>query len=208
VVVGAGESIPVPGGAIRCIRSSPMPSTSGSSIAELRVAAGVRSKDGWTDFTPAIASRARVEGRTGAPGTPLRSSAGWLAARRGRRVVPLGSHSRAGTEAGRAAELREAMMHVLPPKDAAELDCLRHAARDRTDRRSGPHHATGRRRTRGADRARSGVLPRGAERTGYGTIVGAGSHPALSVDPAPAGDQPTAPSADHRAPIEWSDCPM
>ncbi|HTR97913.1 MAG TPA: M24 family metallopeptidase [Candidatus Acidoferrales bacterium] len=140
-------------------------------------------KSGWTDFVPETTEAERVwEGRGDAPGTPRRLLEDWLAGRADRPVVRLGAAlPNAGGKDGRALELREALTHARRPKDAAELARLRAAC----DATAGALDAL-------APRIRAGVsertlqieletefFRRGADRTGYGTIVGAGSNSAV-----------------------------
>lgn len=135
-------------------------------------------KAGWTDFVPETTEAERVwEGRADAPGTPYSRLEGWLAERTGRPVVSLGAAlPNDGGEDARALELRAALMHARRAKDAAELARLRAAC-----------GASARAYAAIAPRIRAGVTERelqveleaeffrgGGDRTGYGSIVGAG----------------------------------
>jgi Xaa-Pro aminopeptidase len=181
VLIGAGEPIPVPGGA-----DQTYPFIAHAEyfwLTDRETPGGVLAFDpqsGWTDFTPAVSEAERVwEGRTDTPGTPLDELGGWLAARRGRPMVLLGVPLPGiPGDTGRALELREALTHARRAKDAVELERLRHAAR-----------ATAAGFAAAVEALRPGVTERalqieletafqraGADRTGYGTIVGAGSH--------------------------------
>src|SRR2546423_5487314 len=118
VLIGSGPHIHVPGGADMTYPYM--------SHAEYVWLAGHESpdsvlafdpRDGWTDFVPPVTQAERVwEGRTEATGTPLPELAGWLAARRGRPVIVLGSDVPGLPGAGaRAADLRERLMHARRP---------------------------------------------------------------------------------------------
>jgi Xaa-Pro aminopeptidase len=184
VLVGAGEPVPIPGGADQVY-----PFLSHAEyfwLADRETAGGVLAfdpQDGWTDFVPPVTEAERVwEGRTDAPGAPIGELAGWLAARRGRAVVPLGTPlaGLAGDHA-RVAALREALTHARRPKDEAEIARLRRAAQ-----------AT----AAGFEAARRAIRPgatereiaiemeaefsrRGGDRTGYDSIVATGPHSAV-----------------------------
>ena len=184
VLIGAGSLIPVPGGAdltYPFMAHGEYLWLAGHEVVDAVMAFDPR--DGWTDFVPPVTQAERVwEGRTEAPGTPLHELGGWLAARRGRPVVVLGSPiAGLGGDAVRAAQLREQLLHARRPKDAHELDLLRRACEATamgfksfvqalkpglSERELQVELETGFRRG-------------GADRTGYGTIVGAGSHAAV-----------------------------
>lgn len=181
VVIPAGEPIPVPGGA-----DQTYPFLSHAEYFWLTdhecpgAVLAFDPQEGWTDFVPETTEGERVwEGRGDAPGTPLSRYEGWRAARSGRPVVVLGAAlpNDGGTDA-RALELRAALMHARRPKDAAELNRLRAAC-----------SASARAYAAITPRIVAGVTERelqieleaeffrgGADRTGYGSIVGAGAH--------------------------------
>jgi Xaa-Pro aminopeptidase len=140
-------------------------------------------RDGWTDFVPPVTQAERVwEGRVDSPGTPLHELSGWLAARRGRPVLALGAPIPGLAGDGvRAAHLREQLLHARRPKDAHEVALMRRACEATalgfkafvqalkpglSERELQVELETGFRRG-------------GADRTGYGTIVGAGPHSAV-----------------------------
>src|SRR5215831_9077164 len=115
VLVGAGSSIGVPGGAD--LTYPFMAHTEYVWLAGHEVAGAVLAFDprsGWTDFVPPVTQAERVwEGRQDTPGTPLPELAGWLAARRGRPVVALGVPLPGlGGDGGRAEALREQLLHA------------------------------------------------------------------------------------------------
>jgi len=184
VLVGAGEPIGIPGGA-----DQTYPFVSHSDyfyLTDRETIGGVLAfdpKDGWVDFVPEITEAERVwEGRTGAPGVPVRELAGWLAARRGRALSMLGVPlPGVRFDAARSEELREVLMQVRRPKDAVELERMRRAAAA-----SAAGYAAI------EPMIRAGVSEReiqveleaaffrgGGDRTAYGTIVAAGSNAAV-----------------------------
>ncbi|MEK7348546.1 MAG: aminopeptidase P family protein [Candidatus Eisenbacteria bacterium] len=142
-------------------------------------------KDGWVDFVPEVTERERVwEGRdVNEPGTvPTRDLPGWLAARRGRAIVPLGCElPGVRGDALRAAEARERFTHARRPKDEAEIARMREAIR-----------ATEAGYARLREVIQPGATERaiqielecaffraGADRACYGSIVGAGTNAAV-----------------------------
>jgi Xaa-Pro aminopeptidase len=196
VLIGSGPVIAVPGGA-----DQTYPYTA---HAEYFWLAGHESADsvlafdphaGWTDFVPPVTQAERVwEGRTEARGTPLPELAGWLAARRGRTVMNLGCNVPGlDSDAARAVTLREQLMHARRPKDAHEIALIRNACEAT---------AAGFRALVAA--LKPGVSERelqvelelaflraGADRTGYGSIVGVGNNSAvLHFTPGPRRTQP------------------
>lgn len=149
-----------------------------------------RSGDGWESFVPAVTEAERVwEGRRSRPGRPLSEMTAWLEARRPRPIVALGAVPApiaAETDSARLAAARTAFTHARRSKDETELATLRRAV----DATVAGFAAI-------ADRIRPGVSERGlqieleaafcrggADRTGYGTIVGSGPNAAvLHVEP-------------------------
>jgi Xaa-Pro aminopeptidase len=191
VLVGAGEPIPVPGGADQTYPF--LAHAEYFYLTDRETPGGVLAFDaaeGWVDFVPATTEAERVwEGRGDAPGTPLERLEAWLAARQGRPVVRLGAWlpNAGGTDA-RALELREALMHARRPKDEAELDRLRAACAASA---AGFAHVAPLIRAGVTERAlqvelEAAFFRAGADRTGYGSIVGAGSHSGvLHFEPGP-----------------------
>lgn len=138
---------------------------------------------GWVSFVPAVTEGERVwEGRSQPAGTPLAELGAWLAQRRGRPVIPLGAPlPGARGDDPRTPRVREQFTHARRAKDAAELALLRRGA-----------VATAAGYARLREHLQPGVTERtlqveleaeffrrGATRTGYGTIVGAGSNSAI-----------------------------
>ncbi len=181
VLIGSGTVIGVPGGADQTypfIAHAEYLWLAGHEVADAVLTFDPR--DGWTDFIPPVTQAERVwEGRTDAPGTPLHELGGWLAARRGRPVVTLGAAIPGiGGDGVRAAALREQLIHLRRPKDAHELALVRKAC----EATANGFRALVQALKPGASERELQVeletafLRGGADRTGYGTIVGIGSH--------------------------------
>ena len=184
VLIGAGRPIGIPG----CVDQT-YPFQSHPEyfyLSDRECAGGVLAFDptqGWTDFVPEVTTAERVwEGKRDAPGTPLSRLESWLAARRGRLVVTLGTpvDGVAGDEA-RGAELRLALTHARRPKDDVELDRMRRAAAA-----TAPGFEAARRMVREGVTERAIQIELEAEffrhdgdRTAFGTIVGTGSNSAV-----------------------------
>ncbi len=181
VLVGAGEPISMPGG-----QDQTYPFLSHSEyiyLADRECVGGVVAFDpmaGWTDFVPDVTEDERVwEGRTDVDGTPLSGLAAWLAARRGRKVAMLGvALHDVAADAAATAETRERLQQTIRLKDEVELERMRRAAAAtaagfalvRTLIRPGVTE-----RELQVDLELE-FLRRGATRTAFGTIVGAGSN--------------------------------
>ena len=181
VLIGSGPVIGVPGGADQTypfLAHAEYLWLAGHEVADAVLAFDPR--DGWTDFIPPVTQAERVwEGRTDALGTPLHELGGWLAARRGRPVVTLGvAIPGIAGDGVRAAALREQLMHLRRPKDAHELALVRKAC----EATAQGFRALVQALKPGASERELQVeletafLRGGADRTGYGTIVGIGSH--------------------------------
>src|SRR5260370_17249359 len=144
--------------------------------------------EGWVSFVPDVTDAERTwEGSEQAEGTPIAALEPWLANRRGRPLVFLGEPIR-GVVADPAliGTAREKFQHARRAKDAVEIEVLQRAAR-----------ATAAGYAALCAAIRPGVTERqlqieleaaffraGADRTGYGTIVGAGSNsPILHFSP-------------------------
>jgi Xaa-Pro aminopeptidase len=133
---------------------------------------------GWRTFVPPVTETERVwEGRKASAGDSIDALPAWLAARRGRTVVTLGAGSPTeGTET-----TREIFTELRRAKDRHELSLIRRAV----DATAAGHALV-------SGLIRPGVTERkiqieleaefcrhGGYRTGYGTIVGAGSNSAV-----------------------------
>src|SRR5947207_5677003 len=188
LVVGAGESVPLP----ECIdqtypfRVHPeyfyltgVDSPGGVIAFDPKD----RSRERWVFFVPDVTEAERTwEGRTQQSGRSLSALEPWLMARRGRPIVNLGERLR-GVRSDDAliARAREQFTHARRAKDTTELRLLRHAA-----------NATARGFCAVRKYLRPGVTERalqielevafyrvGADRTGYGTIVASGPNTAV-----------------------------
>ena len=138
---------------------------------------------GWVSFVPQLTEAERYwEGRTQRAGTPIDRLAGWLEARRGRRIAVLGAPVRdVPTEAAVTARIREVLTHARRPKDDHELDLIRRATAATT---AGYARLRELLRPGITERAlqielEAGFFRHGATRTGYGTIVGSGPNAAV-----------------------------
>uniref|UniRef100_A0A832I243 Xaa-Pro aminopeptidase n=1 Tax=Eiseniibacteriota bacterium TaxID=2212470 RepID=A0A832I243_UNCEI len=184
VLIGAGEPIGIPGGADQTypfIAHAEYFWLTGRETPGAILAYDPAS--GWVDFVPPVTEAERVwEGREDVEGTPLPELAGWLAARRGRRVSALGVPP-AGLrfDGPRSEELRTALTHARRPKDEAEIALLRRA-----------NAASVRAYAALPGLIRPGVTERaiqveleaefyraGGDRTAYGTIVASGPNAAV-----------------------------
>lgn len=184
VLIGAGEPIPVPGGA-----DQTYPFRAHAEyyyLTERDAPGGVLAfdpQDGWTDFVPEVTEAQRVwEGAVPIEGEPLSALPAWLSARRGRPVIYLGCElAGARSDPGRTSELREAYLHARRRKDAVEIERIRRAVAATAG---------------GFERARGYIRPgvsereiqieleaefyrRGAQRVAFDTIVGSGPNAAV-----------------------------
>ena len=138
---------------------------------------------GWRLFVPEVTEDERVwEAREQADGEPLAALAAWLTARRARPFALLGAPlPGARPDDGLTAKVREAFTHARRPKDGPEVATLRRGAA-----------AAAAGYARAAALIAPGVTERavqieleaefcrhGAQRPGYGTIVGTGPHAAV-----------------------------
>jgi Xaa-Pro aminopeptidase len=181
ILIGAGPVIGVPGGADQTypyLAHAEYLWLAGHEVVDAVLAFDPR--DGWTDFIPPVTQAERVwEGREDAGGIPLHELAGWLAARRGRPVVSLGVPlTGVASDGVRTATLREQLTHLRRPKDAQELTLVRRACEATAQGFRALVQAI---RPGVSERElqielETGFLKGGADRTGYGTIVGIGSH--------------------------------
>jgi Xaa-Pro aminopeptidase len=189
LLVGAGEPIGIPGG-----QDQTYPFLAHSEyvyLADEETEGGVVAfdpKDGWADFVPVVTQSQRVwEGREQAPGTPLTELAGWLAARRGRPIVMLGTPMPGiRHDANRTEEVREIFTHARRPKDAAEIARMKEAVAA-----TAPAYARVREllsRAAAGECVSERLLKaeiecqfgrHRADRPAYGTIVGVGSNAAV-----------------------------
>lgn len=184
VLVGAGELIPIPGGADQTYHF--LSHAEYFYLADRECPGAVLAfdpHDGWRDFAPAITEEDRVwVGRAEAGGDPLPELAAWLAARRGRPLAMLGAELPGlRPDRERTERLREVLSTCRRPKDREEIARARRAC---------AATAEGYRRAR--EVIRPGVTERavqiemdaefqrhGADRAAYGSIVGSGPNAAV-----------------------------
>lgn len=183
VLIGAGEPVPVPGGA-----DQTYPFLAHSEyvwIAGREIAGAVTAYDpqsGWVDFVPTVTEAERVwEGREQSPGTPLDELPAWLATRRGRPILNLGAPLAGATFGARAEQLRVELLHARRPKDASELALVRRAVAATV---KGYEAAVAAIREGVTERAvqvemEAAFFRGGGTRTAYGSIVGFGSNAAV-----------------------------
>lgn len=184
VLVGAGEPIPVPGGA-----DQTYPFISHSDyfyLTDRETIGGVLAfdpKEGWTDFVPEVTEAERVwEGRAGSPGIAISVLPGWLAARRGRNLAMLGVPlPGVRSDLTRSDELRYLLQHVRRPKDATEIARMKRAAAATAAGFAGIENLI---RPGASEREiqielEATFARHGGDRTAYGTIVAAGSNSAV-----------------------------
>ncbi len=133
---------------------------------------------GWRTFVPPVTEAERVwEGRQASAGDSIEALPAWLEARRDRPVVALGAASpTAGTET-----TREIFTELRRAKDGHELSLIRRAV-DATA--AGHALVSGLIRPGATERQvqielEAEFFRHGGDRTGYGTIVGAGSNSAV-----------------------------
>ncbi|MBK8267366.1 MAG: aminopeptidase P family protein [Planctomycetes bacterium] len=222
LVVGAGEHLSIPGGADQTYKF--IPHSEYRYLADRAVPSAVVAYDangGWVDFLPPVTEAERIwEGREPVEWTdarPLTELPAWIAARRGRRVVNLGSGvkeaelSRGDTGwkpvpqeevpqgegpqrtvpqgvAGeaRVAEVREMLMQARRCKDDVEMARIRKAVSATVFgfKKARETIAVGATERRIQVEMEAEFYRRGADRTGYGTIVGSGPNSAiLHFDP-------------------------
>ena len=183
ILVGAGEPVSIPGGADQTYPF--LAHTEYVWIADRETAGAVTAYDpreGWTDFGPVVTEAERVwEGREQGPGVPLSELPAWLAARRGRPVVHLGSPLAGANGGARTEALREALTHARRPKDEVEIARIRRAVAATV---KGYEAAVAAIREGVTERAvqvemESAFYRGGGTRTAYGSIVGFGSNAAV-----------------------------
>ncbi|MEO5988072.1 MAG: aminopeptidase P family protein [Candidatus Eisenbacteria bacterium] len=184
VLIGSGDPVSIPGGADQTYPF--LAHAEYFYLAEHESPGSVLAFDprqGWSDFVPETTVAERVwEGRGDAPGAPLSHLPAWLAARRGRPVVNLGARLPAlASDDARSLHLRELLQHARRPKDASEISRVRHACAATT---AGFAAARALLRPGVSERTiqieiEAEFFRHGGDRTGYGTIVGAGSNSAV-----------------------------
>jgi Xaa-Pro aminopeptidase len=181
VLVGAGHQISIPGA-----QDQTYPFLSHSEyfyLTDRECEGGVAAFDpkaGWTDFVPDVTEDERVwEGRTDVEGTPLSSLAAWLGARRGRKLAMLGvALPDVAADAAVTAEARERLQQAIRTKDEVELERMRRATAATAAGFAAvrPLIRPGATERELQVELETGFFRGGAERTAFGTIVGAGSN--------------------------------
>jgi Xaa-Pro aminopeptidase len=189
VLIGAGDRILIPGTGDQTypFRSHP----EYFYLTDRECAGAVLAFDageGWTDFVPDVTEKERVwEAGTQAEGTSITLLGAWLAGRRGRVIAMLGVELPGQRfDAARSLELRERLLHARRPKDAAELERIRVAAKATAAGYAAVRDAI---RPGAVERAIATELDAGFRRGGadgiaYESIVGTGPNSAvLHFDP-------------------------
>jgi len=135
---------------------------------------------GWISFVPEVTDAERTwEGRVQPEGTPIAALEPWLTNRRGRPLVLLGEPIRGVVpDLSLIGSAREKLRHVRRAKDAVEIDTLHRAVQATAAGFSALYQAI---RPGVTERQlqielEAGFLRAGADRTGYGSIIGAGSN--------------------------------
>lgn len=182
LLISAGESVPIPGGADQVFPFRAHPEYFW--LTGLECPGGVLTFDAkaseWVHFAPTVGELEKVwDGRRQEAGTPLAELPAWLAARRGRGIVALGVELPglgARSDAARNAMHRERFTHARRRKDEHEMARIRHAA---AATRAGFQAAAPLLRSGVSERAvqiamEAAFFTAGADRTAYDTIVGGG----------------------------------
>ncbi|HTT58394.1 MAG TPA: aminopeptidase P N-terminal domain-containing protein [Opitutaceae bacterium] len=138
---------------------------------------------GWRLFVPEVTEDERVwEAREQVDGEPLAALAAWLTARRARPLALLGAAlPGARGDDALTAKVREAFTHARRPKDGPEVATLRRGAAAAA---AGYARAAALIAPGATERAiqielEAEFCRHGAQRPGYGTIVGTGPHAAV-----------------------------
>lgn len=188
LLVGAGEPVGIPGG-----MDQTYPFLSHAEyfyLADRECIGGVIAydpkegpRDGWCDFEPEVTEKERVwEGPRELAGEPLAAFAGWLAQRRGRQAINLGSPILGiRHDAVRAEAVREAFTHARRPKSAVEIDRIKDAVRasEAGYRVLQQFLRAGVSERRMKIELEAEFYRNGADRTCYSSIVGVGTNSAV-----------------------------
>jgi len=137
----------------------------------------------WSSFVPEVTELDRVwEGREQLPGELLAKFPAWFASRRGRPVVMLGAAVPGlASDAGRTAEVRELYKHARRPKEPAEIVLMQRCAAATT---AGYAAIQSLLKPGVSERTlqielEAEYFRRGAQVTGYDSIVGVGAQSAV-----------------------------
>jgi Xaa-Pro aminopeptidase len=142
-----------------------------------------RSSNAWISFIPEVTEAEKMwEGKTEGMGTPISRLEAWLGARRGRSIINLGAQLRGvRSDESDVARLREQVTHIRRGKDSTEIALLRRTAVATT---AGFSAVRKKIRAGVTERAlqneiESEFFRNGADRVGYGTIIGSGPNAAV-----------------------------
>jgi Xaa-Pro aminopeptidase len=141
------------------------------------------SSKSWVSFVPDVTEAEKMwEGRTQGVGTPLSCLEAWLGSRRGRPIVNLGAQLRGvRSDESEISRVSEQFTHVRRSKDDVEISLLRRAAAA-----TAAGFSTVRKQIRPGVTERmlqveleAAFFRNGADRIGYGTIIGSGPNAAV-----------------------------
>jgi Xaa-Pro aminopeptidase len=137
----------------------------------------------WTSFVPEVTEIQRVwDGTEQLPGEFLGKFPSWLQARRGRRIIMLGSPLElVPSDMARTAEVREAFKHARRAKEPAEIALMRRcaAATIAGYKALQPFLRPGVSERRMQVELEAEYFRQGAQTTGYSSIVGVGAQSAV-----------------------------
>lgn len=184
VLIGAGGTIPIPGGGDQCFPYRPHPDYRW--LSERRRAEGVLAYDpreGWTLFEPGLTEAEEIWGGGDPPvGRALGELDEWLSARRSRPIAALGVPPLdEGVDEELSQELAARLLHARRPKDTTEIEAMRRAA---VATEAGFMRAHEFIRPGVTERGiqielECGFLRAGGDGPGYGTTVGIGPNSAV-----------------------------
>lgn len=183
VLIAAGKPIHIPGGADQTFPYKTHPQYRW--LTDRHRPGGVLaydSREGWILFEPPVTEQELVWGADQpAIGRPIDELAGWLSEREGRPVAGLGSPLDLATDAELSAKLGPLLDHARRPKDAYEVDLLRHSAAATAAGYAALKAAL---RPGVSERAlqiefEAATLRAGATGMGYASIVGSGPNTAV-----------------------------
>jgi len=184
VLIGGGGPISIPGGADQCFPYKPHPDYFW--LTNRRRELGVLAFDpaaGWTLFEPHVTEHERVWGGSEDPvGLPLDNLERWLSERSDRPLALLGvAPSNLPFDEDLTNRLGSALLHARRPKDEAEIDLMRLAAKA-----TAAGYESARRVIRPGVTERqikieleSAFVRAGADGPGYSSVVGIGPNSAV-----------------------------
>src|SRR5438552_1091408 len=137
-----------------------------------------RSSNAWVSFVADVTEAEKMwEGRTEGAGTPVSRLEAWLGRRRSRPIINLGARLRGvRSDESDVAHVREQFTHARRSKDEVEIESLRRAAAATAAGFSTlrQHIAPGITERALQIELEAEFFRHGADRVGYGTIVGSG----------------------------------